>query len=138
MEQSLLQEANRLNEARYPQALLPLQSHLHHVTDIAQTREDEIAAALCASLDNYLDSVGAYNTALPYSQRALAIREKVLGSDHPDTATSLNNLGYLHRAVGDYEGARPYYQRALDIREKVLGPEHPKTALSLNNLGALL
>ncbi len=70
--------------------------------------------------------------------RALAIREKVLGAEHPDTATSLNNMGALLQAMGELAEARPYYARALAIREKVLGAEHPATATSLNNMGALL
>ncbi len=76
--------------------------------------------------------------AKPYTKRALTIREKILGGEHPDTANSLNNLGYLLGAMGDLTGARPYYERALYIREKVLGSEHPDTALSLNNMGRLL
>jgi hypothetical protein len=66
------------------------------------------------------------------------VRERVLGPEHPDTATSLNNLGSLLQAQGDLAGARPYYERALAVRERVLGPEHPDTATSLNNLGNLL
>jgi tetratricopeptide (TPR) repeat protein len=67
-------------------------------------------------------------------ERALAIWEKQLGPDHPDTATSLNNLAGLLQAQGDFGGARPLYERALAIREKQLGPDHPATAASLNNL----
>ncbi len=35
---------------------------------------------------------GRYGEAIPLAQRALGIREKALGPEHPDTATSLNNL----------------------------------------------
>ena len=76
--------------------------------------------------------------ARPLYERALAIREKVLGPEHPDTATSLNNLAFLLQDQGDLAGARPLSERALAIREKVLGPEHPDTATSLNNLASLL
>jgi tetratricopeptide (TPR) repeat protein len=62
----------------------------------------------------------------------------VLGAEHPDTATSLNNLAALLDSQGNYEGARPLYERALAIKEKVLGAEHPNTAISLNNLALLL
>ncbi len=62
----------------------------------------------------------------------------MLGPEHPDTATSLNNLAGLLQAQGDFAGARPLYERALAIREKVLGPEHPDTASSLNNLAIRL
>jgi len=68
----------------------------------------------------------------------LEIKEKVLGVDHPSTATSLNNLALLLNDKGDYEGAEPLFRRALEIREKVLGVDHPETAMSLNNLAALL
>lgn len=68
-------------------------------------------------------------------ERALSIRENLLGPDHPDTATSLNTMGALHlRAGGDPAGARAYFERALSIREKALGPEHRDTAASLGNL----
>ena len=70
--------------------------------------------------------------------RSLAICEKALGPEHPDTAASLNNLARLLHDQGDLAGARPLFKRALTIREKALGPEHPDTATSLNNLALLL
>ncbi|WP_141508825.1 tetratricopeptide repeat protein, partial [Candidatus Chloroploca asiatica] len=81
--------------------------------------------------------LGNYTSAQAYAARALDIRERVLGPEHPATATSLNNLAELYRAQGQYAAARPLYERALDIRERVLGPEHPDTATSLNNLAEL-
>ncbi len=68
---------------------------------------------------------GGYAGARGYYERALAINEKVLGDEHPDTARSLNNLGALLDTEGDYAGARGYFERALAIDEKVLGEEHP-------------
>jgi len=85
----------------------------------------------------YLYRRAQYPQAEPLYQRALAIREKQLGSEHPNTATSLNNLAVLYRAQGKYEQAEPLYQRALVIRKKQLGSEHPDTATSLNNLAEL-
>ena len=38
---------------------------------------------------------GDYEGAKPLYERSLAIREKVLGPDHPDVASSLNNLAML-------------------------------------------
>ena len=38
----------------------------------------------------------------PLYKRALAIREKALGPDHPDVATSLDNLAALYRAQSRY------------------------------------
>jgi tetratricopeptide (TPR) repeat protein len=81
---------------------------------------------------------GKYDEAELLYRRALAIREKVLGPDHPDVAASLNNLATLLDKQGKYDEAEPLYRRALAIRKKVLGPDHPDVAASLNNLAALL
>ena len=58
---------------------------------------------------------------------ALAMREKALGREHPETATSLNNLASLLRDQCDLVGARPHYDWALAIRDRVLCPGHPLT-----------
>ncbi len=102
----------------------------------------EVVPEKCVWLLNqtaeYLQRHGAYKAALECVQDASTICEQSLPLDHPSTAQSLNNMGYLLRAMGDLAAARPYYERALDIHEKVLGPDHPDTALSLNNMGGLL
>jgi CHAT domain-containing protein/tetratricopeptide (TPR) repeat protein len=61
----------------------------------------------------------------------------MLGSDHPRTAISLNNLAEIYRKQGAYDKAEPFALRALAITEKRLGPNHPDTATNLNNLAFL-
>ena len=56
---------------------------------------------------------GRYADSDPLYKRALAIREKALGPDHPDVAQSLNNLADLYRAQGRHADAEPLYKRAL-------------------------
>jgi tetratricopeptide (TPR) repeat protein len=87
---------------------------------------------------SYFHTRAAYPQALPLFRDALAIRERTLGPEHPDTATSLNNLALLRQHQGDLAGVRPLFERALAIWEKALGPEHPETLTALNNLGCLL
>ena len=84
-----------------------------------------------------LSRAGKYDESRPAAERALELREKALGPEHPDVAASLNNLGDLYGEKGDYAKAEPLFQRALDIWEKALGPEHPDVARSLNNLATL-
>ncbi|RJP18113.1 MAG: TIR domain-containing protein [Candidatus Omnitrophota bacterium] len=97
----------------------------------------EAATRLLNQTGLYLKYRARYKEAEMLYRRALAIREKVLGGEHPDTATSLNNLAGLYNSQGRYEEAEPLCRRALAIREKVLGGEHPDTAISLNNLAGL-
>jgi hypothetical protein len=68
--------------------------------------------------------------------RARPMWEAVLGPEHPNTATSLNNLGSLLQAQGDLAGAWPYLERALRICQTVLGEVYPSTQMVRRNLEA--
>ncbi|MDJ0521640.1 MAG: CHAT domain-containing protein [Planctomycetota bacterium] len=81
---------------------------------------------------------GKYREAAPVARQVLELRERALGPDHPDVATSLNNLAAMLEALGEYKQARPLYERALRIWEKASGPEHEDVGTGLNNLAALL
>ena len=100
---------------------------------------EEAASRLLNGLAAYRQhALGAYAQARPLYERALALREKRLGPEHPDTAETLNNLALSLREEGNHEAARPLLERALAINEKALGPEHAATATSVNNLALLL
>jgi len=81
--------------------------------------------------------MGDYTRAEPFFQEALQIRQKVLGPEHPDTASGLNDLAGMYVDAGDYAKAEPLLRQTLGIRKKALGPEHPETAASLSNLAFL-
>ena len=77
---------------------------------------------------------GDYEKALEYIGKALAIRERVLGSEHPSTADTYNNLAIVYYDQCDYEKALEYHGKVLAIREGVLGRDHPDTADTYNNM----
>ncbi|MFQ6007921.1 MAG: tetratricopeptide repeat protein [Candidatus Zixiibacteriota bacterium] len=56
---------------------------------------------------------GYYSEGIKVAQEALKVAEKTIGADHPNTATSLNNLALLYYATGRYAEADPLYERAL-------------------------
>lgn len=72
------------------------------------------------------------------AERAVVIKEKALGLEHPGVAYSLNNLGSLLFVRGEYDDARARLERALAIGEKALGPGDPVVASSLFRLGGVL
>ncbi|MCI0491294.1 MAG: tetratricopeptide repeat protein [Blastocatellia bacterium] len=80
---------------------------------------------------------GRYFDALAPARKLQAILERVLGPDHPDTISFLNNLALIYHSVGNYAKAEPLYRRVLDVREKNLGPEHASLVSPLNNLSLL-
>jgi len=96
------------------------------------------AALLLHLAGHYLYDRAQYAEAGPLLQRALAITEKALGSEHPDTARSLHNLAFLFSSQGKYAEAEPLFKRALAIHKKALGPEHPDTTVVLVNYAGLM
>ena len=54
-------------------------------------------------------------------QQTLDIVRRVLGDEHPNTLTSMNNLAATLQELGDLEAARDLHQRTLDIFRRVLG-----------------
>jgi len=78
-----------------------------------------------------------YREAAQIWERLLKFAEATYGRDHPNTATSLNNLAGLYSSQGLYIQAEPLFQRALSITEKAQGHDHPNTVNSLNNLAGL-
>jgi tetratricopeptide (TPR) repeat protein len=96
------------------------------------------ASVLLDRLASYKQAaLAAYAESRALFERALAIDEKALGPEHPETATSLNNLARLLQAQGDLAGARPLFGRALAILEKALGPGHPNTNATRANLASV-
>ncbi|MCH8269351.1 MAG: tetratricopeptide repeat protein, partial [Acidobacteria bacterium] len=101
--------------------------------------QDDDDAHLATELNNWAEvyrDQGQYTEAELLYQRALEIREKALGPEHPDVAVSLNNLAEMYHTQGKYGEAESLFLRSLAIREKVLGPEHPDVDGSLNNIAS--
>ncbi|KAF2194645.1 TPR domain protein [Zopfia rhizophila CBS 207.26] len=86
----------------------------------------------------YADDMGNYQVAQEMGRDALEAREAALGAEHPDTLTSVNNLGVVLSRQGKYEEAEAMHRRALEGSKKVLKLEHPDTLTSVSNLGSVL
>ena len=76
-----------------------------------------------------------YEFLVKMGKNILAIQEETLPSNHPDIATSLNNIGLVYSDQGKYDEALEYYKRSLKIYEETLPSNHPDIATSLNNIG---
>ena len=100
--------------------------------------DDASVSDLLDRAASYFLGRAAYSQAAPLFRDALALRQKALGPEHPDTAMSLNNLALLLMDQGDLAEALPLFERALAIREKVLPPEHPHKGQSLCDIASVL
>lgn len=101
-------------------------------------KEDERLAASLTGLGLAYSAQRKFAEAEPVLQRAVAVKEHLLGPAHPDFARALLDLGALYRMKSEHAKAEPPIRRAVGILEKALGPEHPEVAGNLTNLGGRL
>ncbi|BAY61764.1 NB-ARC domain-containing protein [Calothrix brevissima NIES-22] len=80
---------------------------------------------------------GLYDQAAPWFEQCLEVTKRRLGEEHPDVASSLNNLAALYYYQGRYSEAEPLYVQALQLRRCFLSESHLDVANSLNNLANL-
>lgn len=90
---------------------------------------------LLEKVSTFLKKFAKYNKALKLELQLLAIRKKVYGTEHTETSTSYNNIGYLFGQQGDLGNALKNLLKALEIKKKVFGEEHPDTASAYCNIG---
>jgi class 3 adenylate cyclase len=70
-------------------------------------------------------------------REALAIRRKLLGDEHPDTAALMNHLARCYQQQEKFGQAEPLLRQALAVTSRSLGPEHPGTADIIESLASL-
>ncbi len=86
----------------------------------------------------YLHARMFFNDAEKHYRNSLEIREKLLGHDNPEVATTINNLALLYWDWDRFDDAESYYHESIKIRESLFGKNHPEVATSINNLALLL
>jgi serine/threonine-protein kinase len=106
---------------------------------LAESTGDELTQAVAFNnLGALYIMQGKYPEAGDAFSRSVALREKVLGPEHPLVAASRNNLAIATWWMGKYEDASREAERALSIQEKALGPEHPEVLGTLANAAIML
>jgi tetratricopeptide (TPR) repeat protein len=78
---------------------------------------------------------GQYFKALSYYEKAIEIRQKeTLAENHPDLATTFNNICQLYSKMGEQSEAVSFYERAIDIGQRSLPENHPHLQMYRENL----
>jgi len=90
------------------------------------------------SLACFLRNLREYDKAEPVFQRAIQVRENVLGLKHPETLQSIWDLGVLCEVQGRYLEALELYARACSGYKNGLGDDHPDTRRCSNGYPDLL
>jgi serine/threonine protein kinase/tetratricopeptide (TPR) repeat protein len=66
--------------------------------------------------------------------KARRTRERLLGADHLETASTKHNLAGLYHDRAKYDLAEQLYKEVIAVRSAQLGPDDPLTLSSKNNL----
>jgi len=82
--------------------------------------------------------MGNLDGALASDQEVLAIRQRIWGRDHPETAYPLNNIGFVLLEQGRWQQAEPLLRQNVEITRKMSTVPGPRYAGALANLGRVL
>ena len=80
---------------------------------------------------------GQHDKTLGYYGKALRISLATLGDNHPDTATTLANLGATQIKMGNRTEGKLNIEKANIINKAALGLDHPETKKWVNYYNTL-
>ena len=114
-------------ETLYRRALRILEAH----------RDDFETATVWHNLGGLEHARGRPALAEPAARRAVELRTRAVGPDHPAVAADAAALAAILDQLGRVEEAEAMLCRALDVFTRLLGPDHHEVAVNANNLAAL-
>ena len=109
--------------------------------------DPELRGTLLSALGEVYFGLNLFYEGRSLFERALDVRRRELGSEHPDTLRSMTALAI---AAGLAPGLKPddlrhsltdgakLAREALETQQRVLGPEHPDTLQSMMVVGSIL
>jgi hypothetical protein len=98
-------------ESAYTDAMDLLREH-----EAAGLLDAETAVGRSLRLNARFDPAHAMALRRPFLGWVLAVSSRVLGEEHPDTLTSMNDLAETLRAQGDLPGARALQEQVRELR----------------------
>jgi len=140
LENDLLAQASANNQAgpaAKPDPDLKVRTALDRAAERIAGKFDqqpEVEASIRDTIGKTYTDLGVYPEAEKQLERALELRRRVLGPEHPDTLRCITDLAWVYSREGKFAQAEALAKESLEIRRRVLGPEHPDTLSSMNRL----
>ncbi len=138
---TLVKEAEKIPYSPTQEMIKSVEDAIPHLKELAKNliaaMSDSDLIWVFVGLSRFYEGQGLYTLAEPWRLKCLSVVKNRLGEEHPDVASSINNLALLYNSQGRYTEAEPLYIQALALRRRLLGEEHPDVATSINNLAVL-
>jgi len=101
----------------------------------SEIEENQLAVVILSNnIGNTLQSLGKYDEAIRYYQKALEIR-RVYQGGYIEISGYLNNIGMTLQSLGKYNEALRYIKEALKVNRRMHKGDHTDIASFLNNIG---
>ncbi|KAA6413397.1 MAG: hypothetical protein FRX48_03143 [Lasallia pustulata] len=88
----------------------------------------------CVSYGKAFQDNGNWDKAEVLYKSAVEMKRRLLGTEYPNTLTSMSNLASTYSDQGQWKEAEKLEVQVLEIKKRVLGAEHPDTLISKGNL----
>ncbi len=118
-------------------SVLECQKYIPFVENIIKkidVSKDIKQISLLDALAYLLLCIAEYKKAEELYEMSLRIKERIIGEDNTNTATSYNDLGVVYARQDKYKKAEEMHKKSISIRKIVLEEDHPDIAISYNNL----
>ncbi|KAL7912616.1 hypothetical protein GGI35DRAFT_440713 [Trichoderma velutinum] len=115
-------------------ALLSHANAVLQLDGLKSREENEAKASLLHCVAGFFRFQGKWSIAETFNREARDIRKELLGHDHPDTLTSMNNLASTYKEQGRWKEAEDLEMQVMETRKRKQGADHPHTLTSINNL----
>ena len=102
--------------------------------DTAFADQPLVEAGVRVALATTYYSLGRYDLARRHATRALDLRRRLLGPEHPDTLRSTSTMAGLLARAGKRDEARALFEQVLEVQRRTLGPEDPETLETMEGL----
>lgn len=136
--QSLMALSEWYHDKGIYDSALAVQHRAVEILDAIEPDDDQTRALGLYNLGWIMFNAGQLGPADSVSRLGLAMRTRLFGPDHIETAESQNALGVIAMQLGRAEEAESLLRRAFATRREKIGPDNPLTAFVMNNLAVLL
>ena len=93
-----------------------------------------VEAAIRQTIASTYRDLSLYAEAQPHLQRAIELRTRFQGAEHPDTLNAIRDLAELYVFEGKFSKALVLHTRVLQIRRRILGEQNPATLESMSDV----
>ena len=97
-------------------------------------QDPALKARMIETIGNVYGSLGLYSESEILLNKAMEIRKRILGPEHPDTLSTMRHLAATLGDNGKAAEAEKINRQVLEVQRRILGPRNLETIKTIHNL----